>query len=81
MVYVPVYNGFCFGYIVVFLLGSFGWFPARFVSCLRTKNFVIVFADYFVSPPRVILYSLFCCYFVVWYILFCVGVVYVLCIL
>ncbi len=64
MVYVPVYNGFCFGYIVVFLLGCFGWFPARFVSCLRTKNFVIVLVDYFLCPPsyftRIIL-VLFCC--------------------
>ena len=31
VVYIPVYIRFCFGCIVVFLLGCFGWFTARFI--------------------------------------------------
>lgn len=66
---------------MVSLLGCFVWFPARFILCLRTKIFMIVLVDYFVSHHRVILHALFWCYFVVCYMVFCVGVVYVLCVL
>ena len=34
VVCIPVCNMFCFGYITMFLLGCFGWFPARFILCL-----------------------------------------------
>lgn len=65
---IPVYISFCFGYITVLCMGCFGRFPARFIFVFVNKNFRVVLVDYFVCPPS---------YFVVWYIVFCVCVVYV----
>ena len=72
---------FCFGYITVFLLGCFGWFPACFILCLWTKIFVVVLSDYFLFPPgyfaRLIL-VLFCCVLYGVLCMCCVRFVYLL---
>ena len=83
VVCVLVYRGFCFGYIIVFLLGCFGWFPASFILCLRTKIFVVVLADYFVCPPPPscfmrLVFVLFCCVLYGVLCMCCVRFVYLL---
>ena len=65
VVCVCVCDRICFGYITVFLLGCFGWFPARFIFVFVNQNFVVVLSDFFfLFPPsyfaRLIL-VLFCC--------------------
>ena len=66
-----VYNGFCFVYIMVFLLGVFWVVLGEFYFVFAYQNFCSGLADCFVRPP-----SYFVCLILV---LFCCVVYSVLC--
>lgn len=76
VVYIPVYIRFCFGYITVFCRGALCGSRRVLFSCLCSK-ILEWFWLIILCVPRVILRAFFWCYFVVWYMVFCVCVVYV----